>query len=112
MDNKLLSVELLKKEITQPEHLQQTSEIVKLIRVSLGYTQQEFGVLLNTQSTTVSRWETGRNQPVFTQEQIEILNTKLKKIGVNIFDWKKFEVKLSASQYQTTRHPSLNLAIA
>lgn len=112
MDNQQRSLTLLKQELKKPEKLQKTSEIIKLIRVSLGYTQQEFGVMLNTQSTTVSRWETGKNQPLFTQEQIELLDYELKKFGIDIFDFKGFDVKLSSHQYKITKSQALNFAMA
>ncbi|BAQ65565.1 hypothetical protein GM3709_2330 [Geminocystis sp. NIES-3709] len=110
MENMEKSLALLKQELRKPAKFQKTPEIIKLIRVSLGYTQQDFGVFLGTQSTTVSRWETGKNQPIFTQDQVNLLDYELKKLGVDLFDFEGFDIKLKPHQYKFIKSHALAMA--
>lgn len=58
--------------------------MLKAIRESLGYTQREFADLLDTNVTTISRWENSGKEPLFRLVQIKALERELEKIRLSI----------------------------
>lgn len=58
--------------------------VLKAIRESLGYTQREFAELMDTNVTTVSRWENSGKEPMFRLIQVKALLKELQKIRMSI----------------------------
>lgn len=49
-------------------------------------TQQEFATWLGLAISTISRWERGQSEPVFTVRQFKMLVNRLEAIGYSMND--------------------------
>jgi DNA-binding transcriptional regulator YiaG len=66
------------------ERVQRGEPVLKAIRESLGYTQNEFAQIMYTNVTTVSRWENSGKEPLFRMSQVKALARELAKIRLTL----------------------------
>ena len=56
------------------------------IRATTGMNQSDLAELLDTNVTTLSRWENGKSSPNLTFKQIKTLDILLKGMGLSLSD--------------------------
>ncbi|MGD1904438.1 MAG: helix-turn-helix domain-containing protein [Leptolyngbyaceae cyanobacterium] len=62
------------------------ASVVKWIRELFSMSQQEFASWLGIAISTVSRWENGKGEPMFTPRQWKLITDKLHDLGYSIQD--------------------------
>jgi transcriptional regulator with XRE-family HTH domain len=60
--------------------------VLKQIREAFGYTQEEFASAIGSARRTISRYETGEREPVFSLSQIKKLQKLLFALGLDFQD--------------------------
>lgn len=101
MENTQASLKLLQEEMLKPLRQQKPSSVIfKAFRVALGLTQVEFGNLLNVQSRSVSRWETGGAIPNLTYDQFSDLAYELRKIGIDLLRFHCYVILIKPNEYK------------
>lgn len=73
-------------------------EIIKNMRIALGYKQKEFANILSVHLSSLSRWERNISEPMMTFQQAEKLENELKKINMSITDIPNLSVIVDAKE--------------
>lgn len=60
--------------------------VLKQVRIALGMTQKEFAIAIGIAERSMTRYENGYREPVFTLSQIKALQLHLWKLGLDFQD--------------------------
>jgi DNA-binding XRE family transcriptional regulator len=66
--------------------LQSSENVLKQVRLALDMTQKEFAIAIGIAERSMTRYENGLREPVFTLAQIKALQLQLLKLGLDFQD--------------------------
>jgi putative transcriptional regulator len=66
--------------------LRSSENVLKQIRIALGMTQKEFAIAIKMGERSMTWYENGYREPVFTLSQIKALQLQLRRLGLDFQD--------------------------